>query len=251
MKNQFFGDIRDYRKYGLLRILSGGKEDSSAICWMLTPDVGGPDGKHINYLRQCEKWRQFDKDLFDALHQAVIVDEERNVTRAEVPEILDPKVFSFYKEPLTDNVRHRREYFREFLSFAVGRDLVFFDPDNGLEVKRKPRGRKGSSRFLYLDELSAAFEAAHSIVIFQFYLFKKPEDVIKERTNQILSRLEVEEIASFHTDNVVFFLIPQAKHLNALNERTAKVRKAWVGQIQACWHFRTGQVSGVQRHHPE
>jgi hypothetical protein len=102
-----------------------------------------------------------------------------------------------------------------------------------------------------VDELSAAYEAAHSIVIFQFYLFKRPEHVIKERTNQILSRLEVEEIASFQTDNVVFFLIPPAKHLNELKERTAQVRKTWVGQIHACWHFRTGQVSGVQWHHAE
>jgi hypothetical protein len=38
MKNQFFGDINDYRKYGLLRILSGGKRASVAVagCSLLT-----------------------------------------------------------------------------------------------------------------------------------------------------------------------------------------------------------------------
>jgi hypothetical protein len=40
MKDQYFGDINDYRKYGLLRILSGmrcsGQSNiSAAICWML------------------------------------------------------------------------------------------------------------------------------------------------------------------------------------------------------------------------
>ena len=38
MKNQYFGDINDYRKYGLLRILTNGGEIKTAVCWMLTTD---------------------------------------------------------------------------------------------------------------------------------------------------------------------------------------------------------------------
>ena len=38
MKNQYFGDINDYRKYGLLRILSTYGPIKTAVCWMLTPD---------------------------------------------------------------------------------------------------------------------------------------------------------------------------------------------------------------------
>jgi len=36
MKNQYFGDINDYRKYGLLRGLSNKGEISTLVCWMLT-----------------------------------------------------------------------------------------------------------------------------------------------------------------------------------------------------------------------
>ena len=98
MKNEFFGDISDYRKYGLLRILSGTRETepdevpgikaTAAVCWMLTPDEGRPT--NTDYLGKRGKWRRFDERLFDALHQAVIVDRERNVARAEHPDILDP-----------------------------------------------------------------------------------------------------------------------------------------------------------------
>ncbi len=38
MKNQYFGDVNNYRKYGLLRRLAGDGEVSIGICWMLTPN---------------------------------------------------------------------------------------------------------------------------------------------------------------------------------------------------------------------
>jgi len=38
MKNQYFGDINDYRKYGLLRTLTGG-QIKTAVCWMPPRDA--------------------------------------------------------------------------------------------------------------------------------------------------------------------------------------------------------------------
>ena len=38
MKNQYFGDINDYRKYGLLRVLCNRGEIETAVCWMLATD---------------------------------------------------------------------------------------------------------------------------------------------------------------------------------------------------------------------
>jgi hypothetical protein len=44
MKNQYFGDENDYKKYGLLRMLAGEVKMKTAVCWMLTPDVEVGDG---------------------------------------------------------------------------------------------------------------------------------------------------------------------------------------------------------------
>jgi hypothetical protein len=52
VKNQYFGDINDYRKYGLLRVLTNGGEIRTAICWMLTADDGRGDGGFIDCLEQ-------------------------------------------------------------------------------------------------------------------------------------------------------------------------------------------------------
>jgi hypothetical protein len=57
MKNQYVGDINDYRKYGLMRALSGYGEITTAVCWMLTPGDGRADGSFMIYLDMRVKWR--------------------------------------------------------------------------------------------------------------------------------------------------------------------------------------------------
>ena len=70
MKNQYFGDVNDYSKYGLLRCFA----DSGlniGVCWMLTPDDSRSDGRKIRYLSDPEKWKGFDPTLFDYLADAI------------------------------------------------------------------------------------------------------------------------------------------------------------------------------------
>ena len=67
MKNQYFGDINDYRKYGLIRSLTQNSTMNSAICWMLTPDDQSNDGSKRDYLTKPNQWEVYDTDLFKAL----------------------------------------------------------------------------------------------------------------------------------------------------------------------------------------
>ncbi len=57
MKHQYFGDINDYRKYGLLRALSQASGLSLGVCWLLTAPDARPDGEFRNYLEQPRRWR--------------------------------------------------------------------------------------------------------------------------------------------------------------------------------------------------
>ena len=66
MKNQYFGDINDYRKYGLLRCCAA-VGFRVGVCWMLTPDSSNRDGQKIAYLTKPAAWRQFDPPLFGLL----------------------------------------------------------------------------------------------------------------------------------------------------------------------------------------
>jgi hypothetical protein len=52
VKHQYFGDINDYRKYGLLRTLCRGLDLDLLIAWMLTPGEDTTDGRFTSYLSQ-------------------------------------------------------------------------------------------------------------------------------------------------------------------------------------------------------
>src|SRR5512138_3665052 len=66
MKNQYFGDISDYRKYGLLRALLSQGVPSLLVAWMLTPDDASRDGARRSYLDD-QRWETLDRPLFQAL----------------------------------------------------------------------------------------------------------------------------------------------------------------------------------------
>jgi hypothetical protein len=71
LKNQYFGDINDYRKYGLLRLLAGVGGLRIGVAWMLTPDDGCSDGGKTGYVKHPEQWRESDPALFRFLAKAV------------------------------------------------------------------------------------------------------------------------------------------------------------------------------------
>jgi hypothetical protein len=52
LKNQYFGDVNDYRKYGLLRALSSVTGLPVGVCWLLTMDDGRSDGEFRRYLEE-------------------------------------------------------------------------------------------------------------------------------------------------------------------------------------------------------
>lgn len=82
IKHPYFGDINDYRKYGLLR-LRARDTIRLGVCWMLTRDDTGSDGKFTRYLYAPHLWRGYDPPRFDALHQTANIARVRNVNKGE------------------------------------------------------------------------------------------------------------------------------------------------------------------------
>jgi hypothetical protein len=64
VKDQYFGDVNDYRKYGLLRAILAGANVRLGVCWMLTAPDSRTDGRHVAYLDNPTKFRRFDHELF-------------------------------------------------------------------------------------------------------------------------------------------------------------------------------------------
>ncbi len=67
MKDQYVGDVNDYRKYGLLRAFQSAGAHQLLVAWMLTPDDGGSDGNLRSYLQKSPRWERFDPELYNRL----------------------------------------------------------------------------------------------------------------------------------------------------------------------------------------
>jgi hypothetical protein len=229
MKHQYFGDENDYRKYGILRLLAGRGELLTAICWMLTDDDSTSDGRFTEYLQSPNVWRRHDAELFDALHRAVKIQDRRNVEVCHEAAILPHT--AFHAPVLSDRAAERDIYFRDFAALSAGVDLVFFDPDNGLEIASCRRGTRRSAKYLYWTEFKEAFDRGHSLLVYQHFP-RKPRAEFTLRLAQRTARLlRSPRVHTFSTSRVLFLLAPQPRHAAYLASRATEVGSVWAGEI--------------------
>ena len=202
MKNQYFGDVNDYRKYGLLRLLAGGGNLRIGVCWMLTADDGSTDGgkSKLRYLqnKNVVRWRRFDQPLYDKIRRLIwdaTQDQVKSNSRliAHFDQTFVPNSI-VWDSSLEDCPVKRQDYFTkmfaEFRSKQV--ELVFFDPDNGLAGNVGHRSiRKGgitSCKHLFCDEVRTCIEEGFSALVYQHFRQKASHsdrealvsDVVKE-----------------------------------------------------------------------
>jgi hypothetical protein len=229
MKNQYFGDVNDYRKYGLLRGLSANGEIRTGVCWMLTPSDGRADGQMIACLGKPNAYRNFDSYLFDHLLGAVRGVGERDVRLIENSDVLPGAVFQ--TELLSDDAQKRRLYFSKMLENFRETHLVFFDPDNGFEVPSRRVGRKDSNKYLYYDEFAKTYSSGHSVLVYQHFVREERSRFIARIANEMMERSGANEIYAFRTSHVVFMLAPQPVHADHFRLQAEHVSRAWLGQI--------------------
>jgi hypothetical protein len=224
MKHQYFGDINDYKKYGLLRALTRSGKIETTVCWMLTDSDSRNDGGKTSYINNPLKWKRHDPALFDAL-AAEIKHGRRDVKRAEKIGIL-PRA-RYYSDIICDDAAARSEHFAELWSSAHRSGLIFFDPDNGLEVKSVQKGKRGSSKYIYWDEVVRSYTLGYSLLIYQHFPRINRKIFIRKVRNEISNRLNTPQLIFFETSFVLFILIPQKEHLEIFNKSIVEINKAW------------------------
>ena len=162
MKNQYFGDVNDYGKYGLLRALS--RHLTVAVIWMLTPDDGSNDGKKTQYLKKG-LIGDHDPELFEWLTRWYRSGASRDVGLIEGSGLL-PNC-RFFREIVPDDSSSRAAWAVRAREFARDTDVVFFDPDNGLPVSSTRPGTRGWSKYVAPAEVKSAYDDGHSVLIYQ------------------------------------------------------------------------------------
>ncbi len=230
MKNQYFGDVNDFKKYGLLKQLSHDGSSEIAVCWTLTEDDGRTDGNRIRYLNEPGRWRSFDPALFDFVRVQVIDKGVRSVVALAESEAL-PNC-KFFPDLLPDDLARRESYFERFYQFARGSDLVFFDPDNGLGITAVQRGKRNSSKYVYPCEVERAWNDGHSVLFYQHFP-RRPRDAFLRKLVGSLSHLPgLRSVYFFVTSHVVFVLLPTAAHEGWLTAAANDFRLRWTGVVR-------------------
>lgn len=204
MKHQYVGDINDYCKYALLRALSADGMNRIGVCWMLTPSDGSSDGGKLAYLQHPERYCYFDPPLFDILAHAAGEPDRRRLHTIEESGAIASAIY--HNELLSGDIPGRAAFMARCTSAFHAADLVFFDPDNGLEVSI-PKGRKNSSKYLYLDEAAGFYATGKSLLIYQHFPRVERKTFVASCTHRLSSVAPDAAIWAFTTAHVVFFLL--------------------------------------------
>lgn len=231
MKNQYFGDINDYRKYGLLRALQSSGDESLLVAWMLTPDDGGRDGRFRSYLEAPDTWAKYDHDLFAGLAGLLRSPPQPSVSLIEGSGLL-PRA-SYHSAVVPDGRQERDAWRNDLLRAASGVDLVFLDPDNGIEVPSKPVGRKGSSKYVTWREVQALWKADCSLLIYQHFRHEARDAFAQRLVSEVRERTGAPLTAAFRTSHVLFLLAAQGRHGQRFRDMVPLLSARWKGQIEA------------------
>jgi hypothetical protein len=224
MKDKYTGDVNDYIKYGLLRILAG-RTMKCDVCWMLTPDDDRGDGRLIRYASQPDTWRHHDPVLFDRLSKWLAASPPRSTRWVEGSGLLPSA--RFYAEILADSSDARAGYFTKFLRVVRPGNLVFFDPDNGMAVRSTSKGRRGSSRYLWWDEIEAVYNRGSSVIVYQHFPRVSRKPYIASLAKEFRRHCPSAAVSAFASSRVVYFLCARPEHAAEFRGKNSAVEKHW------------------------
>lgn len=241
MKDQYFGDVNDYRKYGLLRVILAVAKVRLGICWMLTAANSGRDGRHLAYLDDPKKFRRFDQELFDWLRQTLHQSPNRRTAQIEATDLLAGTLY--FADLLVDGYTHRKAWFADCRRRLQECDLIFFDPDNGLE-RSVVFGRRNSHKFLYWAEVRETFSAGASVLVYQHFPREARAAYIEHLAGRLRAETGASATFSFSTPHVLFLLAAQERHTASFVTYYASCPFAGLKQKSRREKWRHAQVSG-------
>lgn len=225
MKEQYIGDIKDYYKYSIIEFLSKVYDKKVLFAWMLTPPDDKGHGNDTDYLKNTEKYSGYNPSLYKKLKDIVLNDQNKSLSSIEG--ILKNDNYFFFSEELPIDIKERENYFSKLDIITVKQKtyLVFFDPDNGIEVKSSPKGTKDSNKYIYWDEIKHFWIKGRDMLIFQYIpLYQNHDEYIKEKYEQCIEMLRIkpENINIIRTNTVLFIYLRHEPVYN--NQNIKKLR---------------------------
>jgi hypothetical protein len=180
-------------------------------------------------------------EILAVLERSKFESTTRNPNRLSGPEILGLPLLEtsnllpnteFFSSHVPDYSSGRGSWFNSLLKQSQGTDFVFLDPDNGLEVKSKPYGRKNSSKFLYWHEVEVLWRLRKSLLVYQYFIRENRGEFVQRILNTLSEATPGSLVEAFSTPHVVFLMALQPEHQHLHEQITDAVQQNWKGQIR-------------------
>jgi hypothetical protein len=241
MKIQYFGDVNDYQKFALLRLLAMEGGFKIGVCWMLTEPDNKLEGNNRSYAHYPEKWRRFDPALFDALSAVPPRPIMADLKKIESDGIIDGGVF--FDKWTPDGLVERNQFHNECMTALENSELAFFDPDIGLEIASRPKGRRYSNQYVMEQELADHYRAGRSTLVYQHFPRVSRSIFIYNVAGRLSARLPSASIWLITTANVVFALSVRPNHV----DRMGSIVDAMDGRLWLPNFFKSGHFHSTAR----
>lgn len=234
MQNRYAGDLGDFAKCGLLRVLCRDDLHLGMVWYLADDESHNHDGRH----RPPATMRDCDPAMFDAFQT---IGRRRSVARLQTIDAWPDRV-TFFDEPLrwaglADRLAHRAGWLDRALAATTDCDLICVDPDNGLEVASVSRTAAKGPKYACLDELQRFWRRGQSLVIYQHANRRAPVDEqARRRVGQLRRALpdgRIETLRFRRGTSRLFFIAMQSAHRRRLVERVDRlIDSPWSGHFQ-------------------
>lgn len=228
MQNRYAGDIGDFGKFLLLKRLKSENIRLGVNWYLVLKEEENKDGEKTEYLENS-KYVKTDKLLASQLSK-IVNSENRGIKLIEESNVL-PEGTIYYSEEVKQGKELRENWFKQSLSILKNADLIFLDPDNGMEVKSCPsKGRKKSIKYVYCDEVEEYYKNGQSILIYQHATRKKLEEHRNEWAERFIKNLKLnkDQLVSIKGNSRYYILIMQQKHKNTLSKSIKELENSHI-----------------------
>lgn len=205
MKHQYFGDIIDLFKYDLLTTFYKElKLDGITFIPMLTENDGTTEGSKRNYEKAMAGTKNFELINFLKLYGEI---DKRNINELQIYFEAMGIQFKLFPNKIFSH-KQREDYFSEIRQSTYHNQILFFDPDNGLEVKRN------NHKHILFSDIQSCLDIIddNSIIsIIQFRHRVSWEVTLENKLNALIKHISPNNVTFIANNNIAFFILAKSK----------------------------------------
>ena len=231
MQERYLGDAHDFLKYALIRFFSDYTGLAFGLNWYLTR----PGNVDANFNNDGEKrhhmndqtWQRIDADLIEML-QPFQESQNRTLARFMDAGILPDNV-RYHCDELTAG--NRTAWIINSADALRGSQILFLDPDNGLEVQSMTR--RTAPKYARYEDVAWYFDQGHSVICIQFARQVSPAKRAAEVSEKLRTRTRrgnlLPVLRGRSVPNILLFTMAQDEHkeklIDAIHDFAAKSDK--------------------------